>query len=97
MKRIIGIILSFATIFCLAPVPVLAAAIAPTPEPFIGALRRPLEPTETPDDNTEDPGLRRNARSDNGRCYRCARNTGAYAYPCADSCSVALAQSVSFR
>ena len=56
MKRIIGIILSFATIFCLAACSCTGGGNAPTPEPFIGSITPALEPTETPDDNTEDPG-----------------------------------------
>ena len=56
MKRIIGIILSFATIFCLAACSCTGGGDTPTPEPFIGSITPTLEPTETPDDNTEDPG-----------------------------------------
>lgn len=56
MKRIIGIILSFATIFCLAACSCTGGGDTPTPEPFIGSITPALEPTETPDDNTEDPG-----------------------------------------
>ncbi len=49
MKRIIGIILSFATIFCLAACSCTGGGNAPTPEPFIGSITPALEPTETPD------------------------------------------------
>ena len=56
MKRIIGIILSFATIFCLAACSCTGGGDTPTPEPFIGSISPTLEPTETPDDNTKDPG-----------------------------------------
>ena len=56
MKRIIGIILSFATIFCLAACSCTGGGDTPTPEPLIGSITPTLEPTETPDDNTEDPG-----------------------------------------
>ena len=56
MKRIIGIILSFATIFCLAACSCTGGGDTPTPEPLIGSISPTLEPTETPDDNTKDPG-----------------------------------------